>query len=265
MLQSSEWFSRNGIECSRVIACDDGFPRHTHDEYVISANLSGIEEIWMSGKNLTVKSGQVTLYNPATIQSSEFAQQSVEFISIHLPQSVIKNLMTQENLSSHSHAPVLREGVFDDPQLFNAICRFADSAREDNDLLQQQELLRLCGKLLEPSASLAGNEELQINRVIDYLRCHLTEKPSLETLAQIAGLSKYHFIRSFTCYTGLPPLQYHMQLRLHQARNLLRRNVHPLEAAISLGFYDQSHFINAFRKVMGITPGHYIALLGLSR
>lgn len=265
MLQFSEWFSRNGIECSRVIACNDGFPRHSHDEYVISANLSGIEEIWLSGKNLTVKSGQVTLYNPATIQSSEFAQQSVEFISIHLPQSVIKRLVTQENLSSQSDAPVLREGVFDDPRLFNAICQFAESAGEDNEALQQQELLRLCAGLLEPSATLTGSEERQISRVIDYLRSHLAEKPLLETLAQIAGLSKYHFVRLFTRYTGLPPLQYHMQLRLHQARNLLRRNVHPLEAAISLGFYDQSHFINAFRKVMGITPGHYIALLGLSR
>jgi len=265
VLQSSEWFSRNGIECSRVIACDDGFPRHSHDEYVISANLSGIEEVWLSGKNLTAKSGQVTLYNPASVQSSKFAQQSVEFISIHLPQSVVKTLVAQENLGSRSQAPVLREGVLDDPQLFHAICRFAGSARKDNDSLQQQELLQLCGELLEPSVSLTGSEAQQISRVTDYLRCHLTEKPSLETLAQIAGLSKYHFVRLFTRYTGLPPLQYHMQLRLHQARNLLRRNTSPLEAAISLGFYDQSHFINAFRKVMGITPGHYIARLGLSR
>ncbi len=265
MLQSSEWFSRNGIECSRVIAREDGFPRHSHDEYVISANLSGIEEIWLSGKNLTVQSGQVTLYNPGTIQSSVFAQQRVEFISIHLPQSVIKTLLAQENLSSNAHAPVLREGVLDDPRLFNAICRFADSAREDTHSRQQQELLLLCAELLEDPAGLTGSEEQQIRRVTEYLRTHLTEKPDLQTLAQMAGLSKYHFVRLFTRHTGLPPLQYHMQLRLHQARNLLRQNMHPLETAMTLGFYDQSHFINAFRKMMGTTPGHYIAQLGLSR
>jgi AraC-like DNA-binding protein len=48
-----------------------------------------------------------------------------------------------------------------------------------------------------------------------------------------------------------------MQLRLHRARDLLRSGIHPLDTAIALGFYDQSHFINAFRKVMGITPHHY--------
>ena len=265
MLQSSEWFSRNGIECSRVIARDDEFPRHSHDEYVVSANLSGIEEIWLSGKTLTVNSGQVTLYNPCTIQSSGFEQQSVEFISIHLPQSVIKTLVGQENLGSHSHAPLFREGVLNDQRLFNAICRFADSALGDNPNQQQQELLLLCAELLDTPVPLSGVEQQQISRVTDYLRDHLAEKPQLETLAQIAGLSKYHFVRLFTRHTGLPPLQYHMQLRLHQARNLLRRNVHPLEAAMALGFYDQSHFINTFRKVMGTTPGHYMAQLGLSR
>lgn len=58
----------------------------------------------------------------------------------------------------------------------------------------------------------------------------------------------------FTRHTGM---QSHMQLRLHHARDLLRRNVHSLDAAIMVGFYDQSHFITIFRKVMGTTPHYY--------
>ncbi|WP_168199590.1 AraC family ligand binding domain-containing protein [Pantoea sp. CCBC3-3-1] len=61
-----------------------------HDEYVISANLSGIEEIWLAGKTSNVESGQVILYNPGTIQTSRFDNKDVEFISIHPPQSVLK-------------------------------------------------------------------------------------------------------------------------------------------------------------------------------
>ena len=59
-LESAEWFSLNGIECSRVRARNSGFPKHLHNEYVISANLTGIEEIWLAGKTAYVKSGQVT-------------------------------------------------------------------------------------------------------------------------------------------------------------------------------------------------------------
>jgi len=256
-LESAEWFSRNGIECSRVRACNSGFPKHLHDEYVISANLTGVEEIWLAGKTAYVKSGQVTLYNPGTIQASRFDSHAVEFISVHIPQALIKKLAEEENLNSAHEAPILREGIINDTRLFDALNRFASSARLDRGMDEEQELILLCGELLESPALLQQGDEQKINLVIAWLREHLSVRPQLEILAQLAGMSKYHFVRVFTRHTGMPPLQYHMQLRLHQARDLLRRNVHPLDAALMLGFYDQSHFINAFRKVMGITPHHY--------
>jgi len=261
-LESTEWFSRNGIECSRVKACYSGFPRHLHDEYVISANLTGVEEIWLAGKTTYVKSGQVTLYNPGTIQASRFDSQCVEFVSVHLPQAMVKKLVNKENLRGDREAPALHEGVINNPRLFNVLCRYANSARQDNGICQEQELMLLCSELLEKDVSVKGRDEQRIDWVIEYLREHSNVKPQLESLAQIAGLSKYHFVRLFTRHTGMPPLQYHMQLRLHQARNLLRRKVHPLDAAIALGFYDQSHFINAFRKVMGTTPHYYFSQVG---
>jgi len=262
-LRSAEWFSRNGIECSRVKASESGFPRHLHEEYVISANLSGVEEIWLSGKKSYVKSGQITLYNPGTIQASRFDTQCVEFISVHMPQAVMKMVSDEENAQSGQSAPLLREGIINNASLFDALCRFASSAQlGQSSANQEQELILLCGELLETPDSPQGSDAQRVGVVIDYLREHLSVKPQLEKLAQIAGLSKYHLVRCFTHHTGLPPLQYHMQLRLNQARELLRRDVHPIDAAIMLGFYDQSHFINAFRKVMGTTPHHYASQVG---
>jgi AraC-like DNA-binding protein len=257
-LHSAEWFSWNGIECSRVKASNSGFPKHLHDEYVISANLTGIEEIWLSGSTAYVQKGQVTLYNPGTIQASRFDSQCVEFISVHIPQPLMKALATEENVRGEHEAPALREGIINNSRMFDALCRFATSSRQEQDRAnQEQELILLCGEMLETPAVLQGSDKQRVNVVIEYLREHLSTKPQLEMLAQIAGLSKYHLVRCFTRFTGIPPLQYHMQLRLHRARELLRKNVHPLDAAIMLGFYDQSHFINSFRKVMGTTPHHY--------
>ncbi|WP_369790375.1 AraC family transcriptional regulator [Rouxiella sp. WC2420] len=261
-LQSSEWFSRNGIECSRIKASQSCFPKHTHDEYVISANLSGTEEIWLSGKVSTVKRGQVTLYNPGSIQSSRFGNESVEFISVHLSQSLLKSVAEEGNLSSQHGAPILYEGVFDNSILFNAIGRYAVSARHSDSDAQEQELIRLCGELIDSPIMPEGDEEQAIKRAVEYLREHLNIRPKLEVLAGISGLSKYHFVRRFTQYMGMPPLQYHMQLRLLRARHLLRNNVHPIDAANALGFYDQSHFINSFRKMMGTTPQHYSSQVG---
>ncbi|MEN4834445.1 AraC family transcriptional regulator [Pantoea vagans] len=122
---------------------------------------------------------------------------------------------------------------------------------------EEQKLILLCGELLEMPALLQRSDEQKIDVVIEYLREYLSVKPQLEMLAQLVGMSNYHLVRFFIRHTGMPPLQYHIQLRLHHTRDLLRKNVHPLDAAIMLGFYDQSHFINAFRKVMGTTPHHY--------
>jgi AraC-like DNA-binding protein len=169
----------------------------------------------------------------------------------------MKLLADEDNIRSDSHVPVLREGIIKNRRLFNALYRFAASAREGEGANEEQELMLLCGELLETPAFLQGNDEQRLNVVIEYLRENLSVKPQLDRLAQIAGLSKYHLVRFFTRHTGMPPLQYHMQLRLYHARDLLRRNVHPLDAAIMLGFYDQSHFINAFRKVMETTPHYY--------
>lgn len=257
-LQSTEWFSRNGIECARVNASRAAFPRHCHDEYVISANLTGTEEIWLAGKTALVKPGQVTLYNPGTIQASRFDSQPVAFISLHVSQTVMKTLADEEARNA-SAAPALREGILDNPRLFHALYGFAASAHQAPDEEQEQALILLCGELLETRAIPTGEEEKRIAWVIDYLRAHLHLRPQLDALAQMAGLSKYHLVRLFARHTGMPPLQYHMQLRLHAARDLLRSRVHPLDAALMLGFYDQSHFINAFRKVMGTTPQHYAA------
>jgi len=251
------------MECSRVKACNAGYPKHLHDEYVISANLSGVEEIWLSGTTTYVQKGQVTLYNPGTIQSSRFDNQCVEFISVHIPQPLMKSLADEENVRGTHEAPVLREGIINNARMFDVLCRFAASSRQQYDrATQEQELILLCGEMLEAPAVLQGSEQQRVNLVIEYLREHLSVKPQLEMLAQITGLSKYHLVRCFTRCTGMPPMQYHMQLRLHRARELLRGNVHPLDAAIMLGFYDQSHFINSFRKVMGTTPHLYASQVG---
>ena len=129
-LSSSDWFSRNGIECSRLSASGSCFPRHLHDEYVICANLSGREEIWLDGKVKQAFAGQVTIYNPAAIQSSQFSHETVSFVSIHLPQSALSQLL--------GHAPALREGR-DDARLFQAICRFATVARHGREAVSKIE------------------------------------------------------------------------------------------------------------------------------
>ena len=52
---------------------------------------------------------------------------------------------------------------------------------------EEQELILLCSELLEPPAQLQQEDEQKINLVIACLREHLSVRPQLEMLVQLAG------------------------------------------------------------------------------
>src|SRR5262249_38141907 len=70
--------------------------------------------------------------------------------------------------------------------------------------------------------------------------------------------SPFHFARAFEKEIGLPPHAYLEAVRLRKARELLDRGEPIVEAGLRLGYSDQSHFTNRFKRALGITPGQYI-------
>jgi AraC-like DNA-binding protein len=94
-----------------------------------------------------------------------------------------------------------------------------------------------------------------LQRVREYVEEHLSENIELETLADIAGLSKWHFARAFKQSVGTPPHFYLVQRRLERAQELLAETDLPLaQIALKIGFSDQSHFSRRFRTLLGLTP-----------
>jgi AraC-like DNA-binding protein len=61
---------------------------------------------------------------------------------------------------------------------------------------------------------------------------------------------------------GLTPHAYQDQLRVRRAKQLLDREVPIAQAAVEAGFYDQAHLTRHFKRVMGVTPGRYVADCG---
>jgi AraC-like DNA-binding protein len=84
------------------------------------------------------------------------------------------------------------------------------------------------------------------------------EKLSLETMASWAGLSPFHFLRSFTRTLGLTPHQYLIRCRLADAARLLGASEQPVTTiAFDIGFDDLSHFIRTFRRATGVAPRRF--------
>jgi len=96
----------------------------------------------------------------------------------------------------------------------------------------------------------------QLRRVIDYLVAHLAEDVELQTISDLARLSRSYFSRAFKLSTGLAPHQWLMQARIARAQELLLTSGPPLaQIAIDVGFSDQAHFSRAFRRAVGESPG----------
>jgi AraC-like DNA-binding protein len=84
------------------------------------------------------------------------------------------------------------------------------------------------------------------------------ERLSLEAMASWAGLSPFHFLRTFTRTLGLTPHQYLIRCRLADAARQLAACERPVTTiAFDVGFDDLSHFIRTFRRATGVAPRRF--------
>lgn len=95
----------------------------------------------------------------------------------------------------------------------------------------------------------------QMRRLTDFILAHLNQNLSLEMLAQQVGFSPYHFARLFRLATGESPHQFVLRQRIEAARHLLKEtNMSLAQVALEVGFPQQSHFTQAFKRHVGTTP-----------
>jgi len=110
-------------------------------------------------------------------------------------------------------------------------------------------------ELHSSSPSLPGHK---LRHLTDWMTKHLAEEFSLDRLAARAGLSKFHFQRLFKAATGASPSQYQIDLRMNEARRLLRETkTSVIDVALEVGYTNPSHFAQLFRRETGLSPSDY--------
>ncbi len=101
----------------------------------------------------------------------------------------------------------------------------------------------------------------KLNKVFDYLNEHFTEDITLDTVADVAGFSKFHFTRLFKQCSGQNFYDYLCYKRIKSAEMLLLNpDVSITEIALQSGFSSISTFNRTFKKVKHCTPTEYRAL-----
>lgn len=96
-------------------------------------------------------------------------------------------------------------------------------------------------------------------RVRDSIHENLSRPPTLPDLAAEAGVHPTHVCRVFRRHFGCSISSYVQRQRIDEAVGILvaRPNKDLSTVALRVGYYDQSHFTRAFRRVTGDTPGSF--------
>jgi len=156
-----------------------------------------------------------------------------------------------------------------DPTMFNIMRLIGDAVESeamDRALLLEPLVDLLCLQLLRSHCSTrrlerpprGGLAPWQTHRAIAYTGERLDQDISLQDLAGVVRLSRFHFCSVFRVATGSTPHEMLTRLRVEEACRLLSASNQSIsEIALSVGFPAPSAFAARFRKAVGLTPREF--------
>jgi AraC-like DNA-binding protein len=132
---------------------------------------------------------------------------------------------------------------------------------KEEDLFRQKLLIVY---LLSSIRDFAGRSEVESRSVpvyvieaLSYIERNYSRKIVAAELADSLHIGRTTLMTAFKKYTGSSLNDYLVRYRINIAKNFLRQGVSVQETAERCGFGDSSGLIRNFKKIYGITPGHF--------
>ena len=238
---------------------------HVHDYYTIGLCEQGEADIWCRGEVYRVRPGSVFLIGPWEVHHEIVQSGRWAYRALHPVAATMNRVLGFESPDVLNKLefrdPVVDDGVLS-AVLWNLFVRLdaePNAVIEDDatDLVRAHLRSQLRHK---DERALTGSR-----RCAESARALIVDSrrpmPTQRELAELTGMSRFHFSRVFTDIVGLPPYAYFEQVRLARAKALLRHGLSLSGAAVAVGFSDQSHFHRQFRDRSETTPGQYARAL----
>jgi AraC family transcriptional regulator len=88
-----------------------------------------------------------------------------------------------------------------------------------------------------------------------YIESHLAQPLTLDEIAGVGGVSRFHIVRAFAAATGFPVMRYVRARRLSEAARALANGAPDiLSLALDADYGSHEAFTRAFRDYFGVTP-----------
>ncbi len=261
------------LEGRRATGSLSCYAPHTHDSFSIGIVDGGQSVFSVAGRSMAIVPGDVVLVRAGDVHSCNPAElQRWSYRMFHLDVHWLARLLDEtpstRGLLQRMDSQVLRSASA--VQLLNRMTAALDAHQVDLQADLQadiitclHELMQLCAETCAGALTMAtmttmgaqGSDGLQAAH--DFLQAHCRERITLDTLAAIAGTSRYQLIRQFNRRFGMTPHALQLDMKIRQARVLLRQGASAADAAYDTGFADQSHFHRVFKSRVAVTPLQY--------
>jgi AraC family transcriptional regulator len=234
-------------------------PRHSHERAGFCLVLDGTYIEGYSTRNLNCRAHTVTFSPAGEEHRNVFGEGTVHCLTIDIPQQLLARLN-----GATLRTPFEQQGgtlaMLAERLLFEA--RDADDASP----------LAIEGLVLEMLAVAARSERVHapvspaIRHVRDLLEARFAEPLEVADIAAAVERHPVYVATAFHRAYGETIGTCIRRLRIEHARRMLADSESPIaEIALSAGFANQSHFTRAFRKMTGMTPAAYRALIADNR
>lgn len=262
----------NGIALFEANEAARTYSKHAHSGFAIGAITGGVGGYWCRGAHHVLPRRTLTLMNPEEPHTGYAVDKTLNYKMMYVSEEAVRALLETGPLRGFAQINPIdhRDEIAQDlvaaaALLDGRLARPAAALRIDELLgsILARVFARYGGQVLRP----AGAEPLAVRRTVARIDAHVDaqigapadaapEAPlTIADLAAEVGLNPNYLIQSFTAARGISPHAYLLGRKICRAKGLIAGGMAPLDAALALGFYDQSHFIRTFRRVLGVTPG----------
>jgi AraC family transcriptional regulator of adaptative response/methylated-DNA-[protein]-cysteine methyltransferase len=120
----------------------------------------------------------------------------------------------------------------------------------------ERDGLRAC-KRCKPDSPVTSDAADGIRKAVEYVKLRWDESPNLRELAVIAGMSLFHFQRTFKRMLGVTPKQYVDKLRIDSLKRNLKQETDIAASVYASGFGSGSRVYEKSNAELGMTPAQY--------
>jgi len=199
------------------------FKEHFHQNYSMGLVVDGVHQLKIHRSKKTIVKNELKIINPYDMH---VANGALGWTYLNIMPDVNKIRSIAQEISDEEVFGEIRFENHIQDSLANQL--FANLFKSLNQNMEYEEnFITLIAYLLKEHSCMALHpKEIPVNiqKVIEYIHVYFLDEISLDTLAMVAGISKYHLIKIFKEKTGLSPHQYILRLRVEHAVSLIGRH-----------------------------------------